>query len=331
MDVVVPFRGGATALADLRLRLGHLRLRPGDSLVLVDNTPGRRPSHDRDGGGAPVMHAAHLATPGYARNRGAASGSSDWLVFFDADVAAPADLLDRYFERPPREATGLLAGGVIDEAVPHAGPAAARYAYLRGLMSQEDTLRFGEWGYPKTANLACRRRAFEGVGGFREHIRAGEDADLSFRMRAAGWEVERRECAAVVHRSRRTAREFTVQKLCHGSGAAWLDREYPGAFPARRRPGLLWWGIRHAVGGTVSAARSQDRDRLLRALFEPLELIAHELGRSLPNERPLSLRSVLGHLRYLRERPDAVRMRGPGPPHPGVACGSRPRSRGPAR
>jgi hypothetical protein len=263
------------------------------------------------------MHAAHLATPGYARNRGAAHGSSDWLVFFDADVAAPADLLDHYFERPPREGTGLLAGGVIDEAVPLGGPAAARYAYLRGLMSQEDTLRFGEWGYPKTANVACRRSAFEEVGGFREHIRAGEDADLSFRMRAAGWEVERRECAAVVHQSRQTVRQFTVQKLCHGSGGAWLNREYPGAFPARRRPGLLWWGIRHAAGGAVSAARSRDRDRLLRALFEPLELIAHELGRSLPNERPLTLRSVLGHLPYLRERRDAVRMRGPGPAHPG--------------
>ncbi len=331
MDVVVPFRGGATALRDLRLRLARLQLRPGDSLVVVDNTPGRRPSQEGVGGGVSVMQAPQLATPGFARNRGAARGTADWLVFVDADVAAPADLLDGYFEPAPRERTGLLAGGVIDESVPDGGPAAARYAYLRDFMSQEDTLRFGEWGYPKTANVACRRSAFEAVGGFREHIRAGEDADLTFRMRAAGWAIERRESAAVVHRSRQTVGQFTVQKLCHGSGAAWLDREYPGAFPARRRPGLLWWGVRHAVGGAVSAARSGDRDRLLFALFEPLELIAHELGRSLQNERPLTLRSLWRHLPYLRERPDAVRMRDSGPAFPGGSPGSPPGSHGSTR
>jgi GT2 family glycosyltransferase len=174
--------------------------------------------------------------------------------------------------------------------VPPDAPAAARYAYIRGLMSQENTYRFGEWSFPQTANAACRRAAFEAVGGFREQIRAAEDADLSYRLRAAGWETERRETATVVHRSRQTVRGLVAQKAMHGAGAAWLANEYPGAFPARRRPGLIWWGLRTAARGLVSAARSRDRDKALWALFEPVEQITFELGRSLPNERPLSRR-----------------------------------------
>ena len=142
------------------------------------------------------MHAPEIPTPAYARNRGAAEGAAEWLVFIDSDATPAPDLLDRYFDPPPEPRTGLIGGGVLDEEVPAGAPAVARYAYLRGAMSQEDTFDFGEWGYPKTANVACRRAAFEEVGGFREGIRAAEDADLTYRLRAAGWEVERREDAA---------------------------------------------------------------------------------------------------------------------------------------
>jgi mycofactocin glycosyltransferase len=285
VDVVVPFRGGPADLEELRTRLGRLRLRPGDSVLVVDNTPGS----ERDGGAGEVrvLHDSERPTPGFARNRGASRGSGDWLIFLDADVVAPPDLLDRYFDPPPGDRTGLLAGGVVDEEVPKNGPAAARYAYIRGFMSQDDTLRRDHWGFPKTANAACRRAAFESVGGFREDIRAAEDADLAYRLRAAGWEVERRESAAAVHRSRRTVRGFVAQKLIHGAGGAWLEREHPGSSVRRRLPGLLWWGARTAVRRLWVAARTRDRDQLLWAVFEPLELVVHELGRGLSNERPL--------------------------------------------
>jgi mycofactocin glycosyltransferase len=282
VDVVVPFRGTPAELEALRARLARLELGQGDSLLVVDNTPGR--GTPAAGGAAPVVHADEVATPGFARNRGAAQGSADWLVFVDADVAPSPDLLERYFDPPPAERTALLAGVVVDEAVPADGPATARFAYLRATMGQEDMLR--DWGFPKTANAACRRAAFESVGGFREDIRAAEDADLTYRIRAAGWEVERREAATGVHLSRRTLRGFVVQKLLWGAGAAWLARTYPGTFPARRRAGLVWWGARTAAKGLLSAARSRDRDETILALLDPLEHLAYEFGRSLPNERP---------------------------------------------
>ncbi len=286
VDLVVPFRGSLAELEELCERVALVQLQPGDSAVIVDNTP-ERGRRDRADGRVAVVHTADVTTPGYARNRGAERGAAEWIVFFDADTLPPPDLLDRYFDPPPGDRTALLAGGVIDEPVPADARAAARYAYVRELMSQENTQRFGEWSFPQMANAACRRAAFEAVGGFREDIRAAEDADLSYRIRSAGWEVERREDASVVHQNRATVRQFVTQKLLHGAGAAWLARNYPGAFPARRRPGLVWWGVRTAAKGVVSAARSRDRDAALFALFEPLEHVTFEFGRSLPNERPL--------------------------------------------
>jgi mycofactocin glycosyltransferase len=285
VDVIVPFKGTLEGLERLRARLAGLVLRDGDSVLVVDNTP--REAGPPAEGRVPVLHAPEQPTPAYARNRGAARGSAEWLVFCDADTRPEPDLLDRYFEPPPGPRTGLLGGGVRDEQVPPGAPAVARYLYLRGQMGQQATFDFGDWGYPKTANAACRRAAFEEVGGFTEGIRAAEDADLTYRLRAAGWQIERRERAAVVHASRTTLRGFVLQQAVWGSGGAWIDRHYPGAVPLIARTGLIRWAVGSTLRGIVRAARKRDRDAALLALFRPVEALAWDLGRLMPNERPL--------------------------------------------
>jgi hypothetical protein len=280
VNVVVPFSGAPAELQELRARLAALELAHGDSLLVVDNSPTGTSPGNLPG----VLRAAEVAAPGYARNRGGAAGSGEWIVFVDADTLPPADLLERYFEPEPAERTGLLAGGVQDEETPADGPAVARYQYLRQSMSQDHTLSLGRWAFAQTANMAVRRAAFEEVGGFREDIRACEDADLCYRLAAAGWGLERREGAAVVHINRRTIRSFVRQKAQHGAGTGWLDRTYPGSIPGHRRPGLLWWAARFAVRSLASAARHRSRDEAVWAVFHPLDLVARELGRSRSNE-----------------------------------------------
>jgi hypothetical protein len=285
VDVVLPFRGSDEQLERVAQWLGALVVQPGDTVTIADN---RAAATDSARDHVQILGAGELQTSYHARNRAVAQGTADWIVFLDADVLPPPDLLARYFERAPGGRVGVLAGAVIDEKA--SATAAARYAWLKSSMSQEVTLAHDDWGFAQTANAAVRRAAFEQVGGFEEGVRSGGDADLCFRMRAAGWKLERREDAAVVHRNRATIRRMLAQRARHGAGAAWLARRWPGALPRRRWPGLAWWSARRAAYGIAAAAR-RDRDAALLGLLDGPAVWAFELGRLVPNRpRPRLLR-----------------------------------------
>jgi GT2 family glycosyltransferase len=188
------------------------------------------------------------------------------------------DILDRYFEPLPDEDVGLLAGGVRDAPLPDNPTRAERYAVYAEQMSQTRTLRAGPWAYAQTANAAVRREAFEQVGGFTEGIRSGGDADLCFRLRVAGWRLDSREGAQVIHHNRATTRAFLRQKARHGAGAAWLNDVYPGSFPARDRRLWLRRLLRELKASAVLTARGR-RDEAADLLFPTLTVWAFELGR----------------------------------------------------
>jgi hypothetical protein len=244
VDVVVPYAGPARGLDAVRGRLAGLALREGDSLVVADNrvgvpAPALVP-------GIVVIDARDAPGSYHARNRGAAGGGNPWIVFLDGDVEFPTNLLDQLFAPPPAPGCAVLAGGIVDQP-PADGDAglAVRWAARRGLMDQDRTFARPGFAYAQTANCAVRRTAFEAVGGFTAEVRSGGDADLCFRLVDAGWTLERREAAAVVHVSRATVRSLLRQRLRVGAGAGWLERRRPG-----RRP---------ATGGAIGVAAGATR------------------------------------------------------------------------
>ena len=250
-------------------------------MTIADNRPGAAGAQR---GPVQIVGAGERQTSYHARNVGAAVGRAPWLVFLDADVLPPPDLLERYFAQEPGDEVGVLAGTVVDEPAREGeeATAAERYAWLKSSMSQEVTLAHGQWAFAQTANAAVRRAAFDRVGGFEEGVRSGGDADLCYRARAAGWTLERREQAAVVHRNRATIPRMLAQRARHGAGAAWLARRWPGALPARRWPGLAWWSTRRAAAGLLALVRG-DRDAALLGLLDGPAVWAFELGRLIPN------------------------------------------------
>jgi hypothetical protein len=282
VDIVVPFAGSQDELDALVVRMRAIEVAVGDTLTIVDNRPNA--SVDPDAGDVVVSASAERSSY-YARNRGAERGAAPWLLFLDADVDPPSDLLARYFATEPRESTGVVGGGIRDAPLPADPTRAERYAVEFGQMSQDNTLGQGIWAYAQTANALVRRRAFEQVGGFEEGIRSGGDADLCFRIRAGGWQIESRPAAEVVHHNRATTRAFLRQKLRHGSGIGWLDKRYPGAFPPRKRLGYLKWFAEEAAKAAGTAARGE-RERAADEFFPVLVLGAIELGRFFPNKAP---------------------------------------------
>ena len=286
LDVVVPFFGPRASLERLVSGMAMLPLGEADTLTIVDNrAPGAEPV--RGAGRAEVIQAPERQSSYYARNRGAERGRAEWLLFLDADVTPRAGLLERYFDPPPSETTGVLGGGIADEDCDAQAPAAARFAALGRTMSQANTLGAGPWAYVQTANCAIRRAAFEQVGGFCDEVRSGGDADICFRLRDEGWGIEPRERALVVHSSRRTLGKLLRQRARMGAGAAWLDQRHPGSFPPAHWPGLAAWGTLRLARAGLSAARGR-RDKAIVGAIDPLTAWAFELGRLMPNSAPAS-------------------------------------------
>jgi cellulose synthase/poly-beta-1,6-N-acetylglucosamine synthase-like glycosyltransferase len=296
VDVVVPFRGSAPALAQLVARLRAMAVRPGDTVTVVDNTRG-----GVDGAAAPapirVLAAPERQSSYHARNRGAAAGTAPWLLFLDADVLPGPDLLDRYLRDEPGAGTGVLVGAVRDVAGPGRRESlAGRYARARRLIDQANTLQMAR-PYAKTANCLVRRAAFEQVGGFVDEIRSGGDADLCFRLREAGWALEPRPEAVAEHRSRQRLLGLLGQRARHGSGAEWLELRYPGFVGPRRRVVGLARNLVEGAGGCAAALLRGDGESALVRLMDPVSNAAFDLGRRVPNqtwrEQPL-LRRVRG-------------------------------------
>jgi GT2 family glycosyltransferase len=151
-------------------------------------------------------------------------------------------------------------------------------------MHERATIERSGRPYAQTANCAVRRSAFAAVGGFEERARAGEDADLCFRLADAGWDLEVRPAARVRHRTRASVGSLLAQLARHGSGAAWLNRRYPGEFPSAG-PVALAARSAHDGRAAFAALAHGDREAAALAAVGLLSGWAFAAGRLIPNLR----------------------------------------------
>jgi glycosyltransferase involved in cell wall biosynthesis len=151
-------------------------------LIVCDNNSTDRTAQIAREAGAQIVFEP-VNRIGRARNAGAVRASGDWMFFVDADSYPSVELF-----RDAAEAirTGCLAGG---STVAYEHPSRG-IAFVVGLWNA--TSRAMKWA--AGSFIFCEAAAFREVGGFSEALYAGEEIDLSRRLKR----LARRDGRAIV-------------------------------------------------------------------------------------------------------------------------------------
>lgn len=291
VSVVVPFAGTREQAVAVIAMLGALETRPGDELIVADNS-GTVPTAAP---GLAVVRATGEASASHARNTGAAAAANDWILFLDADVVAPPDLLDRFLAAPEPigERVGAVTGDIA--GIPDTRTLASRYGTARNFLGQRSHVNHPLRPRASSANLLVRRDAFEQIGGYTEGIWAAEDTDLTWRLQDAGWALAFNEQAVVQHAYRTSLRELGRQWRGYAAGARWLSERYPDFRPD---PGLnrgirlllrrvgIGEGVAFRADGrsSTASARLSRRDRLQFLLVQVYLAIEEQIGLRMSNQ-----------------------------------------------
>jgi len=174
-----------------------------------------------------------------ARNRGAASGEGDLLIFCDDDVIVQPDHVERHVAA--REAVGdPLVNGVW--TLPERTLASFRSTPFgrfrldlqRAFEAEADGRALGDQRYEtplvSARNLAIRRELFWGLGGFDDAFpwAGAEDQDLSLRARKAGCPLVRDHGIRVLHNEQiLTLDQFCTREERSAQTAVVLARKFP--------------------------------------------------------------------------------------------------------
>ena len=188
ISIIVPAFNEERLLGDslsaIRAALASFtRLGWNTELIVCDNNSTDRTAELARAAGAQVVFEA-VNQIGRARNRGAQAASGDWLVFVDADSRPSAEL----FAAAGEEIAGgrCLAGGSLVK--------------LDGNYARAN-LVVGFWNWiSRTFRLLagsfifCETAAFRAVGGFSEELFAGEELDLSQKLKRLARRQRKKIC-----------------------------------------------------------------------------------------------------------------------------------------
>ena len=202
ISIVIPVHNGGSAFRHCLETVSALDPPPEEVVVVVDG--------DTDDSAmvaeqfhAHIIRLPQRGGPARARNQGAFEAQGEILLFLDADVAVPRDLLrhvrDAFCAAPD---TVAIIGSYDCE--PAADGVISQYKNLMHhyvhQYSDADAATF--WG----ACGAIRRDVFLAMGGFDERYRRPcvEDIDLGYRLRAAQYPVRLMKALQVKHLKRWT-------------------------------------------------------------------------------------------------------------------------------
>ena len=201
--------------------------------------------------------------PAAARNVGARAAGKEFLAFIDSDCTASPEWLRELI--PAFNDAGMAAVGG-DVAGMCTASRVDRYEAVMSSLTLGSRERFGSSGddtfYLPSCNLLLRRILFLSVGGFKDSMHVGEDVDLTWRLRDAGWTIAYLPKGTVFHEHRSTLRSFMSRRFDYGTSEGQLQILHPNRRKRMVIPPLLaavlalcivapcarWWPLLAAAG-----------------------------------------------------------------------------------
>ena len=159
-----------------------------------------------------------------ARNAGIREASGDILAFIDADCVASPDWLKQLSVHFQDQRTGGVGGSIIKNA-----PTSWIEQGTRNLAEGQNGLQhipFSPWPFIVTGNAAFRGDLVRTLGGFDGSFESGGDADLSWRVIHAGYEITIAPEAKIYHASRSSLSDYFRQHAKYTTGQVLLFKKY---------------------------------------------------------------------------------------------------------
>lgn len=211
--LVVPVGGDAVHWAVSAESLARLQPPPGEIIVVVDGPVPEAGATGRSIG-ATVVELDERGGPARARNRGVERSSRDFVLFVDADIAVPDDLVSRVVDGLSAHPEAVAVIGSYDDEPGDSGFLSQYRNLLHHFVHQggrEEASTF--W----SGCGAVDRSAFEAVGGFDQRYREPiiEDIELGARLIRGGFSIRLVKSLQVKHLKRWRWWEMLKTDLWH--------------------------------------------------------------------------------------------------------------------
>lgn len=184
-----------------------------DTAALAESIPGVRCIRQPNAG------------PAAARNRGQREARADIILFTDADCIPAEDWVERSASGFTEPDVGAVAGsyGVINKGARLARCIHAEILFRHRRLMPAYPRSFGSY------NVAIQSRVFDQVGGFEETYRhaSGEDNDLSYKIRRAGYRIRFEPRSLVAHHHPERIGRYLKEQYRHGFWRVKMYRDHP--------------------------------------------------------------------------------------------------------
>ena len=181
--------------------------------------------------------------PSAARNAGIRVAEGDFLVFTDDDCLFEREWMTKLLAPLDSPAVGMVGG---PDRSPEGSPFFETCEdYLMtsfvgtGGLRRGNKLRLGVY-YPKSCNMAIRRDVIAHVGVFDENLLPGEDIELSYRVKKAGYVIKFAPDAFVWHKRKHNLTVLLRKIYRIGYGRVVLARKHRGLLDIAHMIPFLW-------------------------------------------------------------------------------------------